>query len=56
MAISLKWINDYVKVDDVDKVELADKITKAGINIEKVTTTVVRHYKLFVVLLMLEKI
>ncbi len=39
MAISLKWINDYVKVDDVDKVELADKITKAGINIEKVTTT-----------------
>ena len=39
MAISLNWINDYVDVKDEDKVALANKITKAGINVEKVTTT-----------------
>ena len=36
MAISLNWINDYVDIKDVDLVELANRITKAGINIEKV--------------------
>ena len=35
MAISLNWINDYVDVVDEDKIELANKITKAGINVEK---------------------
>ena len=30
MKISTNWINDYVKIDDVDKKELADKITNAG--------------------------
>ncbi len=39
MAISLNWINDYVDVKDEDKVALANKITKAGINVEKITTT-----------------
>ena len=38
MAISLNWVNDYVDIKDVDKVELANKITKAGINIEKVAS------------------
>ena len=37
--ISLKWINDYVDLKDVDLNKLALKITKAGINVEKVTTT-----------------
>lgn len=37
MAISLNWVNDYVDIENEDKVKLADKITKAGINIEKVT-------------------
>ena len=36
MAISLNWINDYVDITKEDKVELANKITKAGINVEKV--------------------
>ena len=39
MAISLNWINDYVDVKNEDKVDLANKITASGINIEKVTTT-----------------
>ena len=38
MAISLNWVNDYVDIKDVDLKELADKITRAGINVEKVTT------------------
>jgi len=36
MAISLNWVNDYVDVKNEDKIELANKITKAGINVEKV--------------------
>ena len=36
MKISTNWINDYVKVDDQDKLELADKITNAGVNVEEV--------------------
>ena len=38
MAISLNWVNDYIDIKDVDLVELANKITKSGINIEKVTS------------------
>jgi len=38
MAISLNWVNDYISIKDVDKVKLADMITKAGINVEKVST------------------
>lgn len=38
MAISLKWVNDYVDIKDVDLKELANKITKAGINVESVKT------------------
>ncbi len=41
MAISLNWINDYVSVKDEDKVALANKITKAGINIEMVKDTAI---------------
>ena len=43
MAISLNWINDYVPVKDEDKVSLANKITRSGINVEKVTTTKIDH-------------
>ena len=38
MAISLNWVNDYIDIKDLDLVELANKITKAGINIEKVSS------------------
>ncbi|MBQ7031346.1 MAG: phenylalanine--tRNA ligase subunit beta [Bacilli bacterium] len=37
MAISLNWVNDYIDIEKEDKVLLANKITKAGINVEKVT-------------------
>ena len=36
--ISMNWVKDYVDLKDVDLNELADKITNAGVNIEKVTS------------------
>ncbi len=36
--ISLDWINDYIDISKEDLKELAVKITKAGVNIEKVIT------------------
>ena len=36
--ISLEWLNDYVDIANIDPKELAEKITKAGVNVEKVIT------------------
>ena len=36
--ISMNWVKDYVDLKNVDLNELADKITNAGVNIEKVTS------------------
>ena len=36
--ISLDWVKDYIDIKDEDLKELAVKITKAGINVEKVIT------------------
>lgn len=36
--ICLEWLADYVDIDDIDPKELALKITKAGVNVEKVIT------------------
>ena len=36
--ISLEWVSDYIDISDQDLKELAVKITKAGINVEKVIT------------------
>ena len=36
--ISLEWVKDYIDIADQDLNELAVKITKAGINVEKVIT------------------
>lgn len=37
--ISLNWVKDYVDIKDEDPKDLAVKITKAGINVEKVTSS-----------------
>lgn len=34
--ISLDWVKDYVDISDQDLHELAEKVTKAGVNIEKI--------------------
>ena len=36
--ISLEWVKDYIDIQDQDLKELAVKITKAGINVEKVVS------------------
>ncbi len=36
--ISLNWVGDYIDIKDQDVHELANKITRAGINIENVVT------------------
>lgn len=41
--ISLEWVKDYIDISDQDLEELAVKITKAGINIEKVITNHIDH-------------
>lgn len=41
--ISLEWVSDYVDIREEDLKELAVKITKAGINVEKVITNHIEH-------------
>lgn len=36
--ISLEWLNDYVDIENIDPTSLAEQITKAGVNVEKVIT------------------
>ena len=41
--ISLNWVKDYIDLNDQDLKELAVKVTKAGINVEKVVTNQINH-------------
>ncbi len=41
--ISLNWVKDYINIEDQDLKELAVKITKAGVNVEKVITNHIDH-------------
>ena len=38
MKLPLSWLNDYVKVDDIAPVELAEKLTRAGLQVESIET------------------
>ena len=37
--ISMNWVKDYIDLKDENLEELADKVTKAGINVEHVVKT-----------------
>lgn len=37
MKVSCKWLNRFVKVDDISPEELAEKLTFAGVEVEEVT-------------------
>ena len=37
--ISMNWVKDYIDIEDENLEELADKVTKAGINVEHVIKT-----------------
>ena len=38
MRLPLSWLNDFVKIDDIDPKELAEKLTRAGLQVETVET------------------
>ncbi len=38
MKLPLSWLNEYVKVDDIEPKELAEKLTRAGLQVESVET------------------
>jgi len=38
MKLPLSWLNEYVKVDDIAPAELAEKLTRAGLQVEAVET------------------
>ena len=38
MKLPISWLNEYVKVDDIDPRELAEKLTRAGLQVESVET------------------
>ena len=38
MKLPLSWLNEYVKVDDIDPKELAEKLTRAGLQVESIET------------------
>lgn len=38
MRLPLSWLNEFVKVDDIDPKELAEKLTRAGLQVETIET------------------
>ncbi len=38
MKLPLSWLNEYVKVDDIDPKELAELLTRAGLQVESIET------------------
>ena len=38
MRLPLSWLNEFVKVDDIDPKELAEKLTRAGLQVEAIET------------------
>ena len=38
MKLPLSWLNEYVKVDDIDPMDLAERLTRAGLQVESVET------------------
>ena len=38
MKLPLSWLNEYVKVDDIDPKDLAEKLTRAGLQVESIET------------------
>ena len=38
MRLPLSWLNEFVKVDDIDPKDLAEKLTRAGLQVEAIET------------------
>ena len=38
MKLPLSWLNEFVKVDDIEPRELAERLTRAGLQVEAIET------------------
>ena len=38
MRLPLSWLNEFVKVDDIEPKDLAEKLTRAGLQVEAIET------------------
>ncbi len=38
MKLPLSWLNEFVKIDDIDPIELSEKLTRAGLQVESIET------------------
>ena len=36
MLLPLRWINDYINIEDIDPVEFANRMTDSGTHIEEI--------------------
>ncbi len=52
MLVSTKWLNEYVNINGIDPTDLAERITRAGIEVDSIinrtqgmTNVVVGHVK-----------
>lgn len=43
MRISINWLREYVDINDLTVEELAEKITKAGVNVEKIEKKAIKN-------------
>jgi len=43
MRISLNWLREYVDIKDISVEELSEKITKAGVNVEKIEKNSIKN-------------
>ena len=39
MKLPISWLNEYVKVDDLKPEELAERLTRAGLQVEAIETS-----------------
>ncbi len=57
MNLPLSWLNDYVKIDDINPQELCEKLTRAGLQVESIETVGAEPLSdLFVVVEVLESV
>lgn len=38
MKLPLSWLNDYIQIDDIDPKDLAERLTRAGLQVEAIET------------------
>jgi phenylalanyl-tRNA synthetase beta chain len=39
MKLPISWLNEYVQVDDIKPEDLAERLTRAGLQVESIETS-----------------